>query len=773
MKGVSGSLSGTSSIVSKSRPRTRAMGQEVQLPKESSPSESKRVKNEAKSRRNPQDDVSSDPKRRRIGLNKTNLETADGKNETAPSGEILNNSPEISCDKMSYNASNNKAVGVNNIEPPNVQADRGTGGPSSLSQEVSRRNEPLNSISKSSTFSDEFSANQIDESNSQDDSMDKFSKTDGPLQSTLSNDNASDTSHTKTATSKKSESSDNNASDKAGPISSHQVPGSYLAQIPPFLLRIYQLLQSNTYPDLLTWSPSGRHFIIHDPPAMCEKIMPIIFRHKNFSSFIRQLNKYDFHKFKVGGKNSGRSLFSENGVLNRPFTYVSSTSGNVIIEPDELEAMNINPQSCIFLNKFFQRDRFDLLQLIKRKGSSGRRKKPSIPTKENGKPDYLPIQRTITCECDFNSADSIGSSNSRRAEDMDLDPHPPLQPRSYMALFEMIQNLSSKVQTLSDKFDAMNKNYDKLREKVDYLESELPSKLKRGAVDKTTDNTRGSTNNESSSFATRWSIAPKVLLVEDDPTCRSLTSRLLQIFGCRFDVVNNGIEAVNKMNFDRYDIVLMDIMMPKLDGVSATIHIRKFDQLTPIISMTSNTDEVDLKTYLSTGMTDVLAKPFSRKNVLDILHRYCSHLNIGTDGISSQKRITVSALNDSSVNDKGQASTYYDDLESPNFTTSISNEGFQESIKSSSLNFLRTPTPPLGTSGQTPSMSEFLKSDKDFSPGSSISKFLSNSMDFDAAKNLCDSSTEIIDQENSKNEDVDMLPRSTLTAVVQGADFPQ
>lgn len=80
------------------------------------------------------------------------------------------------------------------------------------------------------------------------------------------------------------------------------------------------------------------------------------------------------------------------------------------------------------------------------------------------------------------------------------------------------------------------------------------------------------------------------------------------------------------MNFDKYDLVLMDIMMPTLDGVSATHHIRQFDKLTPIISMTGNTTERDLKVYLNTGMTDILPKPFSKASLLDILERYCSHL---------------------------------------------------------------------------------------------------------------------------------------------------
>jgi len=66
--------------------------------------------------------------------------------------------------------------------------------------------------------------------------------------------------------------------------------------------------------------------------------------------------------------------------------------------------------------------------------------------------------------------------------------------------------------------------------------------------------------------------------------------------------------------------------MPNLDGLQATTRIRQFDQFTPIISMTSNTTENDCMTYLSNGMNDILAKPFSKQGLLDMIQRYCVQL---------------------------------------------------------------------------------------------------------------------------------------------------
>lgn len=56
-----------------------------------------------------------------------------------------------------------------------------------------------------------------------------------------------------------------------------------------------------------------------------------------------------------------------------------------------------------------------------------------------------------------------------------------------------------------------------------------------------------------------WAVPPRVLLVEDDAVCRTLSSKFLQVFGCAIDVAVDGVTAVNKMNLEKYDLVLMDI----------------------------------------------------------------------------------------------------------------------------------------------------------------------------------------------------------------------
>ncbi|KAG9309198.1 CheY-like superfamily [Chiua virens] len=132
----------------------------------------------------------------------------------------------------------------------------------------------------------------------------------------------------------------------------------------------------------------------------------------------------------------------------------------------------------------------------------------------------------------------------------------------------------------------------------------------------------------STEFVPGWAVPPRVLLVDDDAVSRRLSSKFLQVFGCAIDVAVDGVGAVTKMNLEKYDLVLMDIVMPKMDGISATSLIRQFDHMTPIISMTSNSKPSEIMTYYSSGMNDILPKPFTKEGLLDMLEKHLMHLKV-------------------------------------------------------------------------------------------------------------------------------------------------
>ncbi|THG97959.1 hypothetical protein EW026_g4155 [Hermanssonia centrifuga] len=151
-----------------------------------------------------------------------------------------------------------------------------------------------------------------------------------------------------------------------------------------------------------------------------------------------------------------------------------------------------------------------------------------------------------------------------------------------------------------------------------------------------------------STYVPGWAVPPRVLLVDDDAVSRKLSSKFLQVFGCAIDVAVDGVGAVNKMNLEKYDLVLMDIVMPKLDGVSATSLIRQFDHMTPIISMTSNSKPNEIIKYYSSGMNDILPKPFTKDGLLEMLEKHLMHLKVIQTMSRVPRSVGIPPLSDNS-----------------------------------------------------------------------------------------------------------------------------
>jgi PAS domain S-box-containing protein len=106
----------------------------------------------------------------------------------------------------------------------------------------------------------------------------------------------------------------------------------------------------------------------------------------------------------------------------------------------------------------------------------------------------------------------------------------------------------------------------------------------------------------------------KVLVVEDIPLNQLLMKTLLNDFGCEYEIAENGKIAIQKMREKDYDIVLMDLQMPVMNGFEATEFIRtKLESQTPIIALTADVTTVDLEKCKAVGMNDYIAKPIDER----------------------------------------------------------------------------------------------------------------------------------------------------------------
>ena len=106
----------------------------------------------------------------------------------------------------------------------------------------------------------------------------------------------------------------------------------------------------------------------------------------------------------------------------------------------------------------------------------------------------------------------------------------------------------------------------------------------------------------------------KVLVVEDMPLNQLLMKTILDDFGCDREIADNGKIAIEKLEKKAYDIILMDLQMPVMNGFEATKHIREIMKLdTPIIALTADVTTVDLEKCKGAGMNDYIAKPIDEK----------------------------------------------------------------------------------------------------------------------------------------------------------------
>lgn len=107
----------------------------------------------------------------------------------------------------------------------------------------------------------------------------------------------------------------------------------------------------------------------------------------------------------------------------------------------------------------------------------------------------------------------------------------------------------------------------------------------------------------------------KVLIVDDEPKIREVVSEYLQFKGYLTDEASDGMEAVEKVRKNDYALIIMDIMMPKLDGFSACKEIKKFKDI-PTIMLSARGEEYDKLFGFALGIDDYVVKPFSPKELM-------------------------------------------------------------------------------------------------------------------------------------------------------------
>ncbi|WP_339285264.1 PAS domain S-box protein [Paenibacillus sp. FSL R5-0486] len=120
-------------------------------------------------------------------------------------------------------------------------------------------------------------------------------------------------------------------------------------------------------------------------------------------------------------------------------------------------------------------------------------------------------------------------------------------------------------------------------------------------------------------------VAMRILVAEDHPVNRKILREYLEKLGYHADVCTNGVEAIDAISQNAYDIVLMDIHMPVMDGLKATDLLRRLipqDRIPPIIAVTGNAKREDKEACLEMGMRDFISKPVMLSELKRVLQQW-------------------------------------------------------------------------------------------------------------------------------------------------------
>lgn len=182
-----------------------------------------------------------------------------------------------------------------------------------------------------------------------------------------------------------------------------------------------------------------------------------------------------------------------------------------------------------------------------------------------------------------------------------------------------LNSLMGGLELLSDQFSGPSKDFEVVKDAADHLveisqklieETDLPAPMEpKVGIAPDLSAADGIETPET---------PPKVLLAEDTESNRYVIERMLQAIGCETTIVTNGVEAVEAIRQSSFDLILMDVMMPIMDGEQATQAIRAMTgpaSRTPIFGVTAHSLQAERERLLSAGMTACLAKPVRREEL--------------------------------------------------------------------------------------------------------------------------------------------------------------
>ncbi|ESZ96831.1 BRRG2, Response regulator [Sclerotinia borealis F-4128] len=471
-----------------------------------------------------------------------------------------------------------------------------------------------------------------------------------------------------------------------------------------FVRKLYKMLEDPSYESIVRWGEGGESFVVLENEKFTKQILPKHFKHSNFASFVRQLNKYDFHKVRQNNEDNTQSPYGQNAwefkhpefqankkdsldnirrkapaprkaaqSIEETYPAIAQQqmdlfTTQLVATQQQLQGLSRSYQDLTQLNlmliqqvvdgqKFAKNHEAVMRSLVGYLLSDTQRQNgravglsngtaPSMLGRPTG--DIHPSTPLLQAQ---NLLGQLSAENypSKELEQVIHDYRlrtdyttPPNDPGGLISMPPISESLTAPAGYSADKSDIDNLVYpvgaivgiDPIdQQHVNNIPYALPppGSMPRDSMppaELMPQPSRTPGPRKGGSVSIWGDRKPRILLVEDDQVCARIGTKFLESFECGVDIARDGLEAVSKINLgeeNHFDLILMDIIMPHLDGVSATVCIREMRANLPIIAMTSNIRTDDIEMYFRYGMNDVLPKPFTKEGMMKALEKHLGH----------------------------------------------------------------------------------------------------------------------------------------------------
>ncbi|KEY67955.1 hypothetical protein S7711_02162 [Stachybotrys chartarum IBT 7711] len=459
-----------------------------------------------------------------------------------------------------------------------------------------------------------------------------------------------------------------------------------------FVRKLFRMLEDPTHQDVARWGNNGDTFVVVEGEKFTRSILPKHFKHSNMSSFIRQLNKYDFHKVKPSTDTETSSPNGNVLEFKHPYfrvdskddldnirrkapaprkqqatdDYTATQHMNIISEQltatqqqvqqlqevyaDVLQTNKLLVNEVLILQKMLNAQKqaqFEMINFLTpvaenrngalmgqmmSSGGSGSAGDitPTVPELRRARELLSSVATNVTADQELERLHGVYGSPTDSGAIVTPTSMPlmndPMTDITRYPIYPVGQTVGidpfhsdhiHKIPYAMPSDLTVTNLAEQQQQQHQQPQAPPPIALAKppAPLDKPTE---------------LWGAKkPLVFLVEDDNTCSKIGIKFLRTMGCEVEHASNGADAYQRVadaSRERFDMIFMDIIMPKLDGVSATLYIRQHCPSVPIIAMTSNIRPEEVNGYFEHGMNGVLAKPFTKDGMLKSVTSHMAHL---------------------------------------------------------------------------------------------------------------------------------------------------